>query len=385
MPELSQTERQELYQTIPFGRQSFYQSFREAGIREARPLRNIPWILTSDDGTPIFCLWRSYMRAVGAGVAAQMDVRKWTGAAKGRHVQTQLAQSVGKRIRIVVVEDGEPGSKTARSTSFDPMMWQVEEGGGDFLLTRTDARAHRPGTAEEFTQRMLDLYEDAKTELNYRASRLLQMVRSAGGVTAARAWLAKNSNPTEGFERLYRENRLDLSVEAIVLNPRWSGLFSPNELESARARLDEYGYFLPTRKMAQPSEKCNPDEIDPNEEFPEGLKLRVEVNSYERDPRARSICIAHYGAKCIVCGFDFGKRFGKIGSGYIHVHHLDPISMLGSGAKTNPVRDLRPVCPNCHAMLHKESPPMLIGKLRMVLATRMRASKRSRRHKTRDR
>jgi HNH endonuclease len=384
MSELSETERQKLYQTIPFGRQSFYQSFREAGIRGARPLRNIPWILAADDGTPIFCLWRNYMRAVGNGVAAQMDVRKWTRASKGRLVQMQLSQSLGHRIRVVVVEDGEPGSNTARSTSFDPMMWQVEESRGDFLLTRTDEFAHRPGTRDEFTKRMLDLYDDAKAELNYRASRLLQTVRSDGGVAAAKTWLAKNSNPTEGFERLYREKRLDLSVEAIVLNPRWSGLFLPSELESARARLDEYGYFSPVRKEVRATEKLSPDEIDPHEEFPEGLKVRVEVNSYERDPKARSICIAHYGAKCIVCGFDFGKRFGKIGRGYIHVHHLDPVSMLGSGGKTNPVRDLRPVCPNCHAMLHKESPPMLIGKLRMIVANRVRPSKKSRRRKTGD-
>lgn len=342
MSKLSETERQELYQAIPFGRQSFYQSFREAGIHGARPLRNIPWILTADDGTPIFCLWRKYLRASRYGVAAKMDVRTWTGA-KARQVQAQLEQSVGKRIRIVVVEDGQPGSKTARSTSFDPMMWQVEESRGDFLLTRTDARAHRPGTVDEFTQRMLDLYDDAKAELNYKASRLLQAVRTDGGVAAAKTWLAKNSNPTEGFERLYRENRLDLSVEAIVLNPRWSGLFSPSELEPARARLEEYGYFLPVRKAVQHPEKLSPDEIDPKEEFPEGLKLRVEVNSYERDPKARSICIGHYGAKCIVCRFDFGKRFGKIGSGYIHVHHLNPVSMLGSSAKTDPIRDLRPV------------------------------------------
>jgi hypothetical protein len=366
---MSVLEDQDLYETIPFGRQAFYQSFREAGLRDAKPLRNIPWILEADDGTPIFCLWRSYMRAASGHVLAQMDVRQWTGK-KGRAVSDVLSANVEKGIRVVVVEDGASGSKTARSTSFDPMIWRVEEARGDFLLTRTDKLAQSVGTPESFTRRMLDLYEDAKADLGYKASRLLSKVRTAGGLAAAKTWLANNKKPTKGFERLYMSGRLDLSVEAIALNPRWAALFSAEELERARARLDEYGYFLPADGGSTPVASQNPDEIDPDIEFPEGLKQRIEVNAYERDPKARTACIAHYGCICSVCGFDFAKRFGKLGAGYIHVHHIQPVSKLGTGGKTNPIRDLRPVCPNCHAMLHRESPPILIGKLRLILATR---------------
>jgi hypothetical protein len=373
--ELTDTERQELYLMIPVGRQGFYQSFREAGIRNAKPLRNIPWVLAADDGTTIFCLWRSYMRPVASRVAAQMDVRRWTDTAKGRDVQVSLAASLGKKIRVIVVEDGSKGSKTARSTSFDPYLWNVNEGNGDYLLTRSESLALAPGTPHEFTQRMLDLYEDSKSELNYRASYFLRKVRTDGGVAAAKSWLSGSKRPTEGFENLYSKRRLDLSVEAIVLAPRWSGLFTTSELEAARARLDEYGYFRPSTKGKPNPADSNADEIDPTEEFPEGMRLRVEVNAYERDPKARAACIARYGVSCVVCEFDFGKRFGVLGAGYIHVHHLNPVSKLGAGAKTNPIRDLRPVCPNCHSMLHKESPPMPIGKLRTILTHRTPANK----------
>jgi hypothetical protein len=382
MPEMtdpSDSERHELYQVIPFGRQAFYQSFREAGIRGAKAVRNVPWILKADDGVTIFCLWRSYMRPIGNRVVAQMDVRTWSKRSKGRDVHVMLAASVGKEIRIVVVEDGAPGSKTARSTSFDPFLWRVDEADGDYRLVRTVEPAFPPGTPEQFTQRMLDLYEDAKVELDYRASRLLGKVRSIGGLAAAKKWLANNKKPTEGFERLYKSGRLDLSVEAIALSSRWAGLFSEDELEEARARLDDYGYFtLPFQNPAQ-SQKLSPDEVDPSEEFSEGMKLRVEVNAYERDPKARASCIAHYGCTCIVCGFDFAKRFGAIGSGYIHVHHISPLSKLGAHGRTNPIRDLRPVCPNCHSMLHKETPPIPIGKLRLILSKRAHPSFHTRR------
>ena len=71
---------------------------------------------------------------------------------------------------------------------------------------------------------------------------------------------------------------------------------------------------------------------------------------------ARKKCIEHYGAKCAVsnCGFDFEKLYGDIGKGFIHVHHLTQLSDIGQGYEVDPIKDLRPVCPNCHAMLHQK-------------------------------
>ena len=85
----------------------------------------------------------------------------------------------------------------------------------------------------------------------------------------------------------------------------------------------------------------------------EGAKKTVLVNRYERNPEARKECIAAHGYKCIVCGMDFEKTYGEIGKDFIHVHHIVPISTIGNEYQLNPVKDLVPVCPNCHAMLHR--------------------------------
>ncbi|MCC6804116.1 MAG: HNH endonuclease, partial [Anaerolineae bacterium] len=96
-------------------------------------------------------------------------------------------------------------------------------------------------------------------------------------------------------------------------------------------------------------------------------RSQVTVNRYERDPKAREACIQHYGTSCCVCGFDFGVFYGEIGKTFIHVHHLNPISTQDGTHQVDPIRDLRPVCPNCHAMLHRETPPLTIEHLRELI------------------
>lgn len=99
----------------------------------------------------------------------------------------------------------------------------------------------------------------------------------------------------------------------------------------------------------------------------EGAKKSVVVNSYERNPIARQRCIAHWQAQCSVCSFNFESTYGLIGKGFIHVHHLTPISQIGAEYEIEPVKDLRPVCPNCHAMLHKKEPPSSIDELKSII------------------
>ncbi len=98
-----------------------------------------------------------------------------------------------------------------------------------------------------------------------------------------------------------------------------------------------------------------PDDISDNVLF-EGAKKKVTVNFYERDPKARNICLEHYGYNCYICKFNFEESFGVIGKNFIHVHHIKPLSEINQEYKVNPIKDLIPVCPNCHAMLHKKVP-----------------------------
>lgn len=94
---------------------------------------------------------------------------------------------------------------------------------------------------DRFHQAMIEIYRRAKEECHYVATRYIQMVAEKGGVTAARSLLA-STTPQEGFTRLWECGRLDLTVEALVLNPEYVSLFTDQERKEARARLEAYGY-----------------------------------------------------------------------------------------------------------------------------------------------
>ena len=109
------------------------------------------------------------------------------------------------------------------------------------------------------------------------------------------------------------------------------------------------------------------NDLDVNKSFREGTTSQILVNAYERNPQARNKCIEHYGTSCFVCGFNFGKVFGQLGEGFIHVHHLKPISEIGQEYEINPIEDMRPVCPNCHAMIHRQTPLLSIEEIQALL------------------
>ncbi len=96
----------------------------------------------------------------------------------------------------------------------------------------------------------------------------------------------------------------------------------------------------------------------------EGARHRIFVNAYERNPEARRKCVAHYGTNCSICGFDFGKEYGDVGKDLIHVHHLRQLSEIGKEYQIDPIRDLRPVCPNCHAIIHRRKPAYSVREVR---------------------
>jgi hypothetical protein len=63
------------------------------------------------------------------------------------------------------------------------------------------------------------------------------------------------------------------------------------------------------------------------------------------------------------CGFDFEATYGSIGEVFIHVHHVVLLSSTGKEDVVNPKTDLLPVCPNCHGILRRKSPPYLVEEL----------------------
>lgn len=93
----------------------------------------------------------------------------------------------------------------------------------------------------KFHEDMKNIYFTAKKELKYNASRFFQLVSREGGIKAAKQLISK-SGGTYGFEVLWENKRLDLSVEALVLRPEYHELFIDDEREDCRNRLKEFGY-----------------------------------------------------------------------------------------------------------------------------------------------
>lgn len=99
-----------------------------------------------------------------------------------------------------------------------------------------------------------------------------------------------------------------------------------------------------------------------------GVIMRLHKR-YERDRKLIREKLAEAAAigklNCQVCNFDFGATFGELGTGYIEVHHLKPVSELGKGGKTK-LSDLALLCANCHRMAHRKRIPLGLEELKLA-------------------
>ena len=112
-----------------------------------------------------------------------------------------------------------------------------------------------------------------------------------------------------------------------------------------------------------------PDEADlENKSFPEGAKQTVQVNRYERNPEARAKCLEIHGTRCEICKMSFAETYGTFAKDFIHVHHITPLHKISENYEVTPETDLIPVCPNCHAMLHRQENgiPMTVERLKLL-------------------
>ena len=97
--------------------------------------------------------------------------------------------------------------------------------------------------AEEFDEAMHDIYRRALAEAHYKASIFLNMLFEHRGVETARR-LIHSSRVSDGYTALWERGRLDLTVEALILdNGKWQPLFSVEELAICRKRLKQYEYL----------------------------------------------------------------------------------------------------------------------------------------------
>lgn len=183
-----------------------------------------------------------------------------------------------------------------------------------------------------------------------------------------------------GKEALFVDVRFDYLVKPNGVIPiQRSELDTPN-LESTAWDAQGSGKTVPDsvadalmkmwKVRVQVDELHLPEEVDDSDQsFVEGATKKILVNAYERNPEARRKCLNKWGYNCTVCAFRFDLHYGPFGKGYMHVHHLRPLSSVKESHEVDPVKDLRPVCPNCHAMLHTKSPPMAIEELQEIIQT----------------
>ena len=136
-------------------------------------------------------------------------------------------------------------------------------------------------------------------------------------------------------------------------------------LNEKEAILIELAVSIFATLLPRPSNSySNPEEVTG---FPEGAVTQVLVNKYERDPRNRAAAISAHGYACLACGFDFKKSYGELGANFIIVHHIVPVSQLGPDYLIDPARDLVSLCANCHAMIHREDPPLSLSQLKQII------------------
>jgi 5-methylcytosine-specific restriction enzyme A len=101
--------------------------------------------------------------------------------------------------------------------------------------------------------------------------------------------------------------------------------------------------------------------------YAEGGKKHTLTTRYERNPKAREACLKHYGYKCKICGFDFEEEYGAIGKGIIHVHHVNKASYTNKEHSIDPIKELIPLCPNCHTVVHSKKEMFSIVEMKEII------------------
>lgn len=161
------------------------------------------------------------------------------------------------------------------------------------------------------------------------------------------------------FDTLSETVLLTMDELRSMIDYHWSIQASGLELEESKARV-----------LEQMWQEHNLATVEKNNisHFQEGKQFIQLSKRFERSQIARQICLNHFGPECQVCGFLFEDVYGAIGKDFIHIHHITELSRIAKSYSVDPISDLRPVCPNCHAMLHNRTPAFTIEELKAIMA-----------------
>lgn len=205
-----------------------------------------------------------------------------------------------------------------------------------------------------------DVFNTANMTVNYTAKRQKTGFQLQHNGKPAGGWETKNShwyvlNPfASSVHEDYKAILGRFGFEQQPKGHRWWKLEGEAQTASfccALAELTGEGFHV-----AMPGEERAAT-------YAEGHVARVYVNRYERDPRTRRAAIEKHGARCFGCNVEMREIYGEIAKDFIHIHHTRPLAKAG-GSIAPDLKDLIPLCPNCHAVVHLNDPPLSVDQLR---------------------
>lgn len=176
--------------------------------------------------------------------------------------------------------------------------------------------------------------------------------------------VAKKNLYGHGFINVLKLEDQAFKEDVIVSFRRWAKQVNgfPIEEKFNQDRLSKMAFELLVHKeIVEQFAEADTKSADKQASFDEGFSKQI-----VREIKSRSISLVqlakrHYGSTCSICNFNFGETYGELGEGFIEMHHLKPIH---EGERVSAVEDLRPVCSNCHRMLHRGGEILSIEELK---------------------
>lgn len=152
------------------------------------------------------------------------------------------------------------------------------------------------------------------------------------------------------------ESNIDLEISDVDRNPNFVDKNSPSKEKFISFLI--YDFWIDSGKLKTFNSDVEIEKVmdvgfEVEDEYSEGKTSICKINKFERDINARKKCIEKYGHACKICGFKFSDKYGEIGENFIEIHHIVPLHKIGKQYRVNPLKDLIPVCSNCHRMLHR--------------------------------
>ena len=191
--------------------------------------------------------------------------------------------------------------------------------------------------------------------------------------------VGSGQNVLRDGKRLIRQGGpIEIFVKETPTERTWTrrGKYVVDDFVADSSKLKRYerdaGRKVALAILMKPAEFITPV---PQELYYEGACEQITIDRRERNPKARKACLEHFGYRCIVCELLFEERYGPEGSEFIHVHHLKPLAGTSASRSVDPIKDLRPICPNCHAMIHKRAPiPFTVEELKTRMSNAQSSS-----------